>query len=91
MDSIAVLPGADIMKLLEKINETLEALICSPREQKTGFISNGEFMKMMQVSKRTAQTWRDNGIIPFSQIGGKIYYKTKDVEILLNKNRYDGK
>ena len=40
----------------------------------------------MHISKRTAQTWRDEGKISFSQIGSKIYYKMKDVEVLLDKN-----
>ena len=33
-----------------------------------------------------AQTWRDKGEIAFSQIGGKIYYKYKDIEELLKKH-----
>jgi hypothetical protein len=37
----------------------------------------------MKISKRTAQTWRDEGKISFSQVGSKIYYKLSDVEKLL--------
>jgi DNA-binding transcriptional regulator PaaX len=33
----------------------------------------------IKISKRTAQTWRDEGKISFSQ-GNKIYYKLSDVE-----------
>ena len=40
----------------------------------------------MQISKRTAQTWRDEGKISFSQIGNKIYYLESDVEELLKGN-----
>ena len=40
----------------------------------------------MHISKRTAQTWRDEGKISFSQIGNKIYYRMSDVQTLLNKN-----
>ena len=50
------------------------------------FLDNQEFIQLMNISKRTAQTWRDDGIISFSQIGSKIYYKMKDIETLLNKN-----
>ena len=40
----------------------------------------------MKISKRTAQTWRDEGKISFSQVGNKIYYKLNDVEELLKKH-----
>ena len=35
------------------------------------------------ISKRTLQHYRDTGVLPFSQIGHKCYYKCEDVERLL--------
>ncbi|SKB64762.1 Helix-turn-helix domain-containing protein [Soonwooa buanensis] len=35
---------------------------------------------MLKISPRTAQTWRDEGKISFSQVGNKIYYKLSDIE-----------
>ena len=49
------------------------------------FIDNSEFIRLMKISKRTAQTWRDEKRISYSQIGAKIYYKIADVEKLLNQ------
>jgi uncharacterized membrane protein len=40
----------------------------------------------MNISKRTAQTWRDEGIISYSQVGSKIYYRMSDVQKLLDSN-----
>ena len=50
------------------------------------FLDNQEFIQMMHISKRTAQLWRDKGVIGYSQVGCKIYYKISDIEELLNKN-----
>ena len=50
------------------------------------FLDNQEFLQVMNISKRTAQSWRDEGIISFSQVGSKIYYRISDIEELLNKN-----
>lgn len=50
------------------------------------FFDNGEFMKLMNISKRTAQEWRNKKIIEFSQVGNKIYYKLSDIQKLLNDN-----
>ena len=46
-------------------------------------MDNEEFVVFMGISKRTAQTWRDEGKISFSQVGNKIYYKTSDIDKLL--------
>ena len=50
------------------------------------FLDNQEFLQVMNISKRTAQQWRDSGIISYSQVGAKIYYRFSDIEELLNKN-----
>ena len=47
------------------------------------FIDNKQFTKLMGISFRTAQTWRDEGQIGFSQEGKKIYYRLSDIEKFL--------
>ena len=43
-------------------------------------------MQLMNISKRTAQQWRDNKVIGFSQVGNKIYYSLSDILNLLKEN-----
>jgi hypothetical protein len=50
------------------------------------YIDNNQFIIKMNISKRTAQLWRDKGLIKFIQIGAKIYYKLPDVEQMLQQN-----
>jgi len=50
------------------------------------WIEKDKVMSILKISDRKIQTLRDNGTLPFSQIDGKIYYKTSDVEALLNKH-----
>lgn len=50
------------------------------------FCDNEEFLKIMKISRRTSQFWRNTGIIGFVQIGNKIYFRLKDIQDLLNKN-----
>ena len=80
---------------LKPIVERLEKIENVINEKKGGlesqYIGNQEFLRIMGISKRTAQSWRDEGIFPFSQIGGKIYYCKNDVVKTLEKFRYDGK
>lgn len=55
-------------------------------ENKNKFIDNQEFVMLMKISKRTAQSWRDEGKISYSQVGSKIYYKLADVQKLLEEH-----
>lgn len=70
----------EIIKRLDELNAHLIKLI-SP--SKFRHIDNTEFLSLMKISKRTAQVWRDEGKISFSQIGHKIYYRLSDVEEML--------
>ncbi|TXK74544.1 helix-turn-helix domain-containing protein [Mesonia sp. HuA40] len=73
----------DLVNRLDELNKKLEEKQKSPKEV---FLDNQEFLQLMNISKRTAQTWRDEGVISFSQIGSKIYYRMSDVQKLLDNN-----
>lgn len=47
------------------------------------FLGNSEVAKLLKVSIRTLQDWRDNNIIPYIQIKGKIIYRQSDIDRLL--------
>jgi hypothetical protein len=49
------------------------------------WLDNQEVCMILNISKRTLQTYRDNGILPYSQINHKMYYKPEDVERVLNQ------
>ncbi|MBN2764919.1 MAG: helix-turn-helix domain-containing protein [Paludibacteraceae bacterium] len=49
------------------------------------FIDNPKFMQLMGISAKTAQSWRDNGVVSYSQIGSKIYYRLSDIRRLLDR------
>ncbi|MBV5281060.1 MAG: helix-turn-helix domain-containing protein [Paludibacter sp.] len=55
------------------------------------FVPNTKFMELMEISTRTAQVWRDEEKIGYSQIAGKIYYRKSDIEKLLNDNYHKAK
>ena len=70
-------------ELVAKMNEVLEKLNSKTAPKQEVFLDNEEFIAMMKISRRTAQNWRDEGKISFSQVGSKIYYKLSDVEKLM--------
>jgi len=50
------------------------------------WLDNEAVCKRLGISKRTLQSYRDTGKIPFSMIGHKCYYKESDITELLNAN-----
>jgi hypothetical protein len=74
---------SDLMSKLDTIQSQLNSKTDPKKET---FLDNQEFLLLMKISKRTAQTWRDEGKISFSQVGSKIYYKLSDVEKLLQEH-----
>ncbi len=43
-------------------------------------------MNLLKVSRRSLQNWRDHGIIEFSAVGGKFYYRMSAINKMLAKN-----
>lgn len=50
------------------------------------WLDSQDIMQTLHISKRTLQTLRTNGTLPYSRIGNKIYYKRSDIETILQNN-----
>lgn len=62
--------------------------LCQQQED-TGlkkWLDNQDVCDMLDISKRTLQTYRDKGLLPFSRIKNKLFYKPEDVEKLLQSS-----
>jgi len=47
------------------------------------WLDNQDIMQMLHISSRTLQRLRKSGMITYSKIGKKIYYRRSDVEQML--------
>ena len=61
----------------------IEQLIGNPPETDE-WLDNEAVCRRLGISKRTLQSYRDTGKIPFSMIGHKCYYKESDITELLS-------
>jgi len=50
------------------------------------WIDNQDVMNLLHISLRTLQSLRSNGILPYSRINGKIYYRRQDIQKILADN-----
>lgn len=69
-----------IHRLTSEANALKELYCTNPRD---GWMDSADVCRALGISKRTLQTWRNNGKIPFSMLGGKVYYKEEDISELL--------
>lgn len=50
------------------------------------WVESSEVPKILNISSRTWQTYRDKKAIPYSQFGSKIYVKLADIDKFLEDN-----
>jgi len=74
------------IKVLNRMDELESALIEKQKNPEDVFLDNQEFIQLMNISKRTAQTWRNEGYISYTCVASKIYYLMSDVKELLGVN-----
>ena len=55
-------------------------------ERAERFMTDKELCARLQLSRRTLQDYRNNGVIPYIQLGGKILYRESDVQKILMAN-----
>jgi len=74
-----------LRKTVKELLERSKKLIPEPVDRI--WYTNQDLCRLLGVSLRTLQTYRDKGLIPYSQVGHKCYYKIKDVECFIEKNK----
>lgn len=63
---------------IESMNEKSKASFGNER-----FLTDKEVSAWLKVSRRTLQDYRNNGMVSYYQLGGKILYKESDIERLV--------
>ena len=73
-----------IIQLKNRIDEILKNY--RPVMNGEIYLSGEDVCKLLHISKRTLQQYRDDKILPYIQIGGKIIYKETDILTILEQN-----
>ena len=72
----------------ECVKEALSFCLPTPETKQTEpFIKIKEVCKLLGVSEVTVHNWKDNGLIPFYRISGKIYFLESEVRASLKAVR----
>ncbi|MGA9590839.1 MAG: helix-turn-helix domain-containing protein [Salegentibacter sp.] len=53
------------------------------------WLKSTDVMEMLKISPGTLQNFRVNGTLPFTKIGGIIYYEANDIQEVMKSNKID--
>lgn len=95
MEAVIVTKNDDLKRLIgEAFDSTLahlrEDLTPEPPEPPKPWLSNREAQEFLDLSKPTMQRYRDSGKLPYSKLGGNIYYRREDLLRVLEEHRVNG-
>ena len=68
----------NLSKKVEKIRDNRKSSLDGER-----YYTDKELAVILKVSRRSLQDYRNNGILPYTQVGGKILYRASDIERVL--------
>lgn len=91
MDVITIESRAfkEIQENLKEIREELNK--AKQQNIEDTWLSSKQVQKILGVSQKTWQTYRDKKLIPYSQIGHKIYVRVSWLEEFMEKYKIHGK
>lgn len=62
---------------------------CKPTLSTKSFYTDDELSKKLKISRRSLQDYRNEGRIPYIKLGGKILYRSSDIEKMLEDGYQD--
>ncbi|MCT4317851.1 DNA-binding protein [Elizabethkingia anophelis] len=75
-------------EMIAQLRNRIESILKNYRPVMNGeiYLSGEDLCKLLHISKRTLQQYRDDNLLPYIQIGGKIIYKESDILTILEEN-----
>jgi hypothetical protein len=87
---ISIVTKEDLQELKMELFEKIESLLSqtpSKKEPEQVWLKSHHVQRMLGISAATLQNLRVNGTMPYSKIGGVIFYDKAEVLEVLNRNK----
>ena len=87
MDKIAIVTAQEMWQEFNKMKDALKDEIMYEMQDRkdSELFTRKELAKYLKVTEQTIINWSSRGITKPIFIEGRVYYKAKDIEELLNK------
>ncbi len=90
MNELIMSHNAGVKRVLDSMKELLKlykekADNSRPMLDGEHYMTDKELSTALKISRRTLQEYRNEGILPYIPLGGKILYRESDIEELLQR------
>lgn len=89
--TMVVLPQETLDEIMDVVRRAADNQGAKSAAKDDDWLTSEEARKILGVSSKTWQNYRDRGIIPFSQTGRKIYVLRSDLDNYLKSHRISSK
>ncbi len=81
--------STNLIELSQTVDQISKLIIDIAKNQRPilggeHYLSDAELSSILKISRRTLQQWRNDGVISFVALGGKVLYKESDVQAMLD-------
>ncbi|MEH6682500.1 MAG: helix-turn-helix domain-containing protein [Sediminicola sp.] len=81
----------DLLEFKFQILEEIRELVRAKEKTERQWLKSQEVRELLQISAGTLQNLRINGVLPYTKMGGRIYYAQADIHKVLQENRVHNK
>jgi hypothetical protein len=87
--SVEIITKEDLQVFRQQLINDLKDLLVPKAASKRDWLRSREVRRLLNISPGTLQSFRVNGSLKPSKIGGILFYRYSDIERLLNENAND--
>lgn len=84
---VEIVTKDDLTKFKSELIEDLRKVISGQPPETKKWLKSYEVRRMLKISPGTLQNMRVNRTLPFTQIGGVIYYEYSDIQKMLEQHK----
>jgi hypothetical protein len=88
MVTLEIITKEDLRQFKAELLDDIKELLRKPKaiESNKEWLKSYEVREILKISPSTLQTLRINGSLPYSKVGGLLYYQNEDIKHLLEGN-----
>ncbi|HUH28915.1 helix-turn-helix domain-containing protein [Gelidibacter sp.] len=85
---VNIITTDDLREFKMELLDAIKNLLANQSKGKLKrYLKSSEVMDLLQISPGTLQTLRINGTLPYTKIGGIIFYDAEEIQQVLSANR----
>ncbi|MEP2771673.1 MAG: helix-turn-helix domain-containing protein [Fulvivirga sp.] len=82
-----IITSDDLQQFKHELLEEIKALMLGKSAAQKQWLKSSEVRELLKISPGTLQNLRVNGHLPYTKIGGTIFYAFEDVQNMINEHK----